>query len=163
MAAMDNRIQVYYDEDKWEIICSTEIRQVKEIRDLINTIKPNDVKTSWKNIIYGSSITAERVIVGDQINVNALTAQQIQAFATIVEAMIRQGLLLQAMQAVLGFTQFQFPSVHQATQQIMDEFHIWQRKRVGGELSEAELSHDWQHLNMQMLGVIQKIIPKNET
>lgn len=157
MAAMDNRIQIYYDDNKWDIICSTEIRQVKEIRDLIKSLEVQEVKTSWKNVIYGSTINANTVIVGDTIRVDALTNQQIKTFRNLIEQMLANGYLLQSLQALLDFSNTTFPEIYQNTQKLLGLLYVWQQKRVNSEMPEAQIEVYFRHIHMETLKLIQKL------
>jgi TIR domain len=81
MAFMQNRLQILYDNGIWEIIASTDIRRVKEIRDLIKQIQPVEAKVSWNNVVSGSTIAlGDNVYIGDTHKIDALTGAKRKPF-----------------------------------------------------------------------------------
>ena len=69
MAAMENRIQIHCDNGDWDVICSTEIRQIQIIRDLIKKIVPEKPQIVLKNTVVNSVINAGgNVHIGDKHN-----------------------------------------------------------------------------------------------
>jgi hypothetical protein len=67
MAAMRNRIQIHCENGVWAIACSTEIRQIREIRELIEKIVPPKSQIILKNAVINSVVNAGGDIhIGDK-------------------------------------------------------------------------------------------------
>jgi hypothetical protein len=161
MAFMQNRIQLFYDNGVWEIICSTEIRQVKEIRDLVKKIQPEEAKVIWKNVIIGSTIhVGGDMTVGDVTKIvqHSATAAQTHAFVQAAIQLVHQGQLYQAIKYTLDFSKDTYPDLYKNVLTILPYLIHWNEQRGAGVLTEDEINMGWQGMSKVMLDILNNFL-----
>lgn len=160
MAAIQNRIQIYYDSGKWKIICSSEIRQVKEIRELIEQIQPTQGNIIYKNIITGSEITTGgNIHIGDINKINTLAAEQIQAFIDVNISLLNEGKLAQALIHIDKFSKPHFPEICQKANNLLNQLKNLEQSYSLGYLTHEMAQVTWHGLYNDSMILLEKLRP----
>jgi len=166
MTFMQNRIQIFYENGQWEIICSTEIRHVKEIRELIKKIQPEAPRVVWKNVVIGSTIqVGGNMTFGDTTYVSQIgaTLHQKQAFVEATTHLLQNGHLFQAITTTLAFSKDAYPDLYTSVLALLGYLYKWNEERKNGTMVETEANTGWQGMNQAMFGILTTFLEQKES